>query len=115
MAITDRWFLHTGHFCIELVQLGPEVLSDHNKEVAAIEQRCDTTRQETFEGENFRKFQGFVAVCKRFLHEIWGCGIFCESFLYENLFSTNSRKFSPTKVSCYTVVKQPAKSQIGSM
>ena len=33
----NRWFLHTGHFCIELAQLGPEVLSDHNKEVAAIE------------------------------------------------------------------------------
>ena len=85
--------------------------SDHNKEVAAINQRCDTTQQETFEGENFREFQGFVAICGRFLHKIWGRGIFCESFLFKNLFSTNSRKFSPTKVSCYTVVKQLAKSQ----
>ena len=31
-----------------------------------------TVWPETFEGENFRKFHGFVAIRKSFLHEIWG-------------------------------------------
>ena len=46
-----------------------------------------------------------------FLHAIWGHGIvwwhqraICKSFLHENLLSTNLRKFSPTKVSCCTVI-----------
>ena len=53
----------------------------------------------------------FVAIHKRFLHEIWGRDIFwlhqqaiCKSFLYKNLFSTNSRKLSSAKVSRYTVL-----------
>ena len=34
-----------------------------------------TIQRETFEGENFRKFCGFVAIRKSLLCEIWGCGI----------------------------------------
>ena len=30
---------------------------------------------ETFEGENFRKFHRFVAICESFLHKIWSCGV----------------------------------------
>ena len=37
------------------------------------------------EGENFREFQGFVAIGESFLHKI--------------LFSISSQKFSPLKVS----------------
>ena len=47
-------------------------------------------QRETFEGENFREFRGFVAI-----HE---------SFLRENLISAKSRKFSPSKVSHHTVL-----------
>ena len=32
--------------------------------------------RETFKGENFCEFQGFVAICKSFLREIGGRGIF---------------------------------------
>ena len=63
-------------------------------------------------GKNFRKFWGFVAICKSFLREIWGCGIhwrhkqaIYESFLYENIvFFTNLLKFSPLKVFRYTII-----------
>ena len=30
--------------------------------------------RKTFEGENFRKFQGFVTIWESFPHEIWGRG-----------------------------------------
>jgi len=30
---------------------------------------------ETFEGKNLCEFRGFVAICKSFLHEIWGCDV----------------------------------------
>ena len=39
----------------------------------------------------------------RTLGEFWGFMAVCKSFLHENFFSTNLRKFSPTKVFCYTV------------
>ena len=62
----------------------------------------------TFEGENFCKFRCFVDICASFLHKIWGRGIFwwhqqtiCKSFHLKSLFSTNSRQFSPAKVSRY--------------
>ena len=29
----------------------------------------------TFEGEDFHKFRGFVAIRESFLHEIGGCGV----------------------------------------
>ena len=36
----------------------------------------NSVQRETFEGENFRKFWGFVAICESFhLLEIWGCGV----------------------------------------
>ena len=53
---------------------------------------------ETFEGENFREFHGFVAVCESFLCEIWGRGILWGStseqsakvFSMKIIFFTNS-------------------------
>ena len=36
-------------------------------------------------------------------HEFWGFVAICKDFPDKMLFSTNSQKFSPTKVSCYTV------------
>ena len=50
--------------------------------------KCST---ETFESENFRKFRGFVAIRKGFLHKIWGCGTFGAAK------ASNLRKFSPRK------------------
>jgi len=35
----------------------------------------DTVQWETFEGENFHEFQGFMAIYKSFIRKIWGCGI----------------------------------------
>ena len=35
-----------------------------------------TVQRETFEGENFSQFRGFVAIRESFLCEIWGRGIF---------------------------------------
>ena len=57
---------------------------------------------ETFKGENFCEFRGFVAICKTFLCKIWGCGIFwrhkqaiCESFLRKNrIFHQFAKVFS---------------------
>ena len=53
----------------------------------------------------------FVAIHQHFLHKVSGRDIFwlhqqaiCKSFLYKNLFSTNSRKLSPAKVSRYTIL-----------
>ena len=34
-----------------------------------------TVQRETFEGENFRKFQGFVATHQSFLCKFWGCSV----------------------------------------
>ena len=58
---------------------------------------------ETFEGENFREFCGFMAVCASFLCEIWGRGILwggtseqsVKVFSMKIIFFTNSQKFSP--------------------
>ena len=47
------------------------------------------SEKKTFEGENFWEFRAFVAIHKSFLHE--------------KFFFTNMQKFSPTKVSHYTV------------
>ena len=44
-----------------------------------------------FEGENFRKFYGFVAIRKCFLHKIWGVASFGTAKV------SNPRKFSPQK------------------
>ena len=65
-----------------------------------------------FDGENLRKFQRFAAICESFLREIRERGIFwqqqqqaiCESSLRENLISAKLQKFSPLKVSHYTVL-----------
>ena len=55
-----------------------------------------TVQQKNFEGENFREFHGFVAIHESFLCEIWECGVL---FSTKIVFFTNSRKFSPSKVS----------------
>ena len=65
----------------------------------------------TFEGENFREFRGFVAIRESFLREIWGCVVLwrgtseqsAKVFSTKIVFFTNSRKFSPSKVSRCTV------------
>ena len=51
-----------------------------------------------------------MTVCKSFLHKIWGCGILWQhnqaihkSFLHENHFPPIYKKFSPSKVSHYTL------------
>ena len=63
-----------------------------------------------FQGRKLLQIWGFVAICESILRKIWGCGIFLwhqrtirKSFLCKNLFSTNSRKSSPAKVSRFTV------------
>ena len=38
----------------------------------------DAVQWKTFEGENFREFEGFVAICKSFLCKIWKCGVTSE-------------------------------------
>ena len=48
-----------------------------------------TVPRETFEGENFREFRGFVAICKIFLCKIWGVASFGTAK------ESNPRKFSP--------------------
>ena len=60
----------------------------------------DTVEWETFEGENFRGFQGLRAIHESFLCEIWGCATttydlfqaICESFFCEILTSYGSTK-----------------------
>ena len=59
--------------------------------------------------ENFHEFRSFVAICESFLHKIWGMASFAfakvsnlRKFLRKCIF-TISRKFSPSKVFCYTV------------
>ena len=64
------------------------------------------SRKKTF--ANF----SFVAVCESFLHEIWRCGILWRGTSKQStkvcstkiIFFTDSRKFSPSKVSRYTVI-----------
>ena len=58
------------------------------------------------EGENFHEFQEFVGIGESFLHKILECGVFWWHqrairgiFLHKILFSINSQKFSPLKVS----------------
>ena len=58
------------------------------------------------EGENFHEFQGFVAIGESFLRKILECSVLWwhqrvirGSFLHKILFSINSQKFSPLKVS----------------
>ena len=70
-----------------------------------------TTQWETFEGENFHNFCGFVAIHESFLYEIWGRGVLWRGkteqstkvFLAKVVYFTNLRKFTPLKVSRYTV------------
>ena len=45
------------------------------RERGYLERGFTIVQRETFEGENFRKFRGFVAIRKSFLCEIWGCGV----------------------------------------
>ena len=67
--------------------------------------------RETFEGENLCEFRSFVAVCESFLRKIWGHGVLwcgtneqsAKIFSAKIIFFTNSQKFSPLKVSHYTV------------
>ena len=63
-----------------------------------------------FEGEYSHEFRGFRATRQSFLHEIWACHThlcwdlaFCKSFDHEMVTLTNPQKFSPSKVSRYTV------------
>ena len=60
--------------------------------------------------ENFHEFHGFVSIHKSFLREIWGVAFFGvakasnpRKFSPRKLYFTNLRKFSPSKVSHYTV------------
>jgi len=61
--------------------------------------------------ENFCEFRGFVAICQSFLREIWRRGVLwhgtseqsAKVFSAKIIFFTNSQKFSPSKVSGYTV------------
>ena len=73
---------------------------------------CYTTVQwETFEGENFCEFRSFVAIRESFLCEIWERGVLwhgtseqsAKVFSVKIIFFTNSRNFSPSKVSRYMV------------
>ena len=54
--------------------------------------KCITVERETFEGENFRKFCGFVAQCKSFLRKIWGVASFGTKKV------SSPQKFSPQKL-----------------
>lgn len=73
--------------------------------------KIHTVQWETFERENVHKFWGIVVIRDSFLCEIWGVALFgsiseqsAKVFCVKILFSTNLWKFSPTNVSCYTVV-----------
>ena len=63
-------------------------------------------------GENFCEFRCFVAICKSFLCENWGCRILWHGKSEQSvkvlslkiIFFTNSRKFFPSKLSCYMVL-----------
>ena len=77
-----------------------------------LQKKCEvyTVQRETFEGENFREFRGFVAICESFLHEFLRHGIFwgggkseqsVKVFSMKIVFFTNSQTFSPPKVFCY--------------
>ena len=57
-----------------------------------------TVERETSEGETFREFRGFGAICESFLREIWGRGV-----LWRGKSEQFARKYSPSKVSRYTV------------
>ena len=67
--------------------------------------KCITVEWETFEGENFREFRGFVAQCKSFLRKIWGVASFgkkkassSQKFFPRKLyFSQNRKSFLPRK------------------
>jgi len=44
------------------------------------------------QGKNFRKFHSFVAICKSFLHKIWGVVFFLARYkqaIHESLLSEN--------------------------
>ena len=66
---------------------------------------------ETFEGENFCNFCGFMAKRESFLSEIWGRGVFwhgkskqsAKVFSTKMVLFTNLREYSPSKVSRYTI------------
>ena len=62
---------------------------------------------ETFKRENFHEFRGFMAIRESFLREIWGMASFGTAKANNpQKFSpqiSNSQKFSPSKVSRYTV------------
>ena len=64
-----------------------------------------------FQGRKLSRILWFVAIHKSFLHEIWGHGIHwrgkseqsAKVFSAKIVFFTNSQKFSPSKVSRYTL------------
>ena len=71
---------------------------------------ASTVQRETFEGENFRKFRGFVEVFSAKFGAWQSLApnkqAIRESFLHENrIFHQSAKvfKFSPSKVSHYTV------------
>ena len=65
-----------------------------------------------FEGENIHEFRNFRAIRENFLHEIWACHTYLWLVLaFRKVFSMkwslliDRWKFSPSKVSHYTVIK----------
>ena len=73
----------------------------------------NTVWRETFEGENFHEFRDFSAIRESFLHEILGMPHpLSHQFLHSAKvfsakcsFPTDPRKFSPSKISRYTVLQ----------
>ena len=72
----------------------------------------NTVQRKTFEGENSCEFCSFMAIYESFLHKVWGHGILwngkskqsAKVFSVKIVLFTNSQKFSPLKVSRYTVL-----------
>ena len=70
----------------------------------------DTIQWETFEGENFHKFCSFVAICKSFLHKIWGLGVFWSgkseqsAFLQKSYFHQFAKVFSLESFPLYGIL-----------
>ena len=77
------------HYIVNLVQ---DCYYHEENKVSNYIKRCTYYNYhiaETFEGENFRKFYGFVTVHKSFLRKIWAVASFGAAK------ASNPRKFSP--------------------
>ena len=85
--------------------------------VFSIVDALGTVQRETFEGENFRKFRGFVAIRESFFREIWGVAFFgtaktsnpqkffCENRIFHQFAIVFSLKVSRYTVDNYTSMK----------